>query len=434
MSARILVLVGLALAASSCISKGDTNIGNREESSKNDDDKDEPDASVATEDTGDEDPTDETTADDDETTADDVSSDDQDDATDDAVTSNDDDATDDPTASDDDATDDTSSDDSTDETTSDDGATDETTSDDSTEPPGDPCDPDPCRNDGVCTEVDGDFECDCGDSGYIGKRCETAGYLEIAAGGANTCAIMADHSLKCWGADLPLTSPDDNKADEVFTKVTVGSGQACAIREDKTIKCFSSDSRITAPEGEFIDVGLGGGVTGCALDTAGKILCWGDERLNTHPTEDGFERIDVSGAHACALKPDGEVSCWLAMLGNDPDLSGLFKSIELNPNPVAACGIDLDGRIVCAGLDGAPEIDTDGEYLQVAMTWYAVCGLSAESHRVTCWNLPPSANSVNPAPPKLFDQIACGADHCCALRDHEVECWGSNLSGLSPMD
>jgi hypothetical protein len=422
LSARILVLVGLALAASSCISKGDTNIGNREESSKNDDDKDEPDASVATEDTGDDDPTtDETTSDDDESTADDVSSDDQDDAvTDDATTSNDDDATDDPTASDD----------STDETSSDD-STDETTGDETTEPPADPCDPDPCRNDGVCTEVDGDFECDCGDSGYIGKRCEKPGYLELAAGGASTCALMADHSVKCWGADAM-------SLEGTFTKVTVGAGQICAIRDDKTLQCFGGnlepDPEAIIPDGEFIDVGLSGQTLGCALDTAGKILCWGDERLSEPPEDEGFEHIDVSGAHACALKPNGEVACWHGTLSNDPDLSGLFKSIELNPNTVAACGIDLDDHVVCAGLGDAPEIDTEGKYLQVAMTWYAVCGLSAETHRVSCWNLPSLASSVSSPPPKLFDQIACGADHCCALRNHEVECWGSNPSGLSPMD
>ena len=41
-----------------------------------------------------------------------------------------------------------------------------------------PCDPNPCLNDGICTEVPGPFpntkgaECDCGDSGCSGTRCE----------------------------------------------------------------------------------------------------------------------------------------------------------------------------------------------------------------------------------------------------------------------
>ena len=31
----------------------------------------------------------------------------------------------------------------------------------------------PCQNDGVCSNSEGDYSCDCTDTGYNGTNCET---------------------------------------------------------------------------------------------------------------------------------------------------------------------------------------------------------------------------------------------------------------------
>ena len=42
-----------------------------------------------------------------------------------------------------------------------------------------PCSPNPCRHNGVCTEIDGEYTCNCEGTGYKGDNCQT-GFVQIA--------------------------------------------------------------------------------------------------------------------------------------------------------------------------------------------------------------------------------------------------------------
>ena len=97
----------------------------------------------------------------------------------------------------------------------------------------------------------------------------------ISAGGQHTCALLADKTIKCWGADWQgqlgsgsqntetVTNGSNTYTQEMsFTPVVVsgintaiavsaGESHTCALLEDKTVKCWGDNS-----QGQYGD-GLG---------------------------------------------------------------------------------------------------------------------------------------------------------------------------------
>ena len=75
------------------------------------------------------------------------------------------------------------------------------------------------------------------------------------------------------------------------------------------------------PDGDnFVKVAVGG-LSACALDTEGKITCWGDQSPNYNyppsgsafeglPTDGGYVDLDVQWRHGCAIKANGATRCW----------------------------------------------------------------------------------------------------------------------------
>ena len=75
---------------------------------------------------------------------------------------------------------------------------------------------------------------------------------QIAAGGEDTCVVMQDHTVSCWGAaedgqlgngvrfpydSSPVRVSNINNA----TEVSVGQGYACDVRADGRVSCWGSD-------------------------------------------------------------------------------------------------------------------------------------------------------------------------------------------------
>lgn len=140
---------------------------------------------------------------------------------------------------------------------------------------------------------------------------KVAGTFETAAvGGDHTCATKPEGSLWCWGYNLsgelgigyqsswenpfvstptPVTSPETLG----WLKVAAGLGQTCAIRENNTLWCWGSDDILSSgysiTSGDFIpkqvsrdrnliSVAVGGSehtAHGCVLNDRDKLFCWG---------------------------------------------------------------------------------------------------------------------------------------------------------------
>src|SRR6266545_4493388 len=128
----------------------------------------------------------------------------------------------------------------------------------------------------------------------------SSGVVEIAAGGAHTCAITVEGGVLCWGAGS-------------FGQL--GNGQ---------VKGSSTPASVSGLDSGVAAVSTGG-LHSCALTAEGGVLCWG---LNTSgqlgngtttnsPTPvgvaglgSGVAAIAAGGSHTCAHSSTGAVLCW----------------------------------------------------------------------------------------------------------------------------
>ncbi|MGB0726641.1 MAG: RCC1 domain-containing protein, partial [Candidatus Poseidoniaceae archaeon] len=128
--------------------------------------------------------------------------------------------------------------------------------------------------------------------------------IAVATGNAHTCAILDDGSLKCWGDDQygqlgngattgnqPSPVSVDLGTDRTAVAVTTGNRNTCAILDDGSVKCWGEDNQGQLGNGASytdqpspVSVDLGTGRTAVA--------------------------IDVFGYHTCAILDDASMKCW----------------------------------------------------------------------------------------------------------------------------
>jgi alpha-tubulin suppressor-like RCC1 family protein len=137
-------------------------------------------------------------------------------------------------------------------------------------------------------------------------------WVSLSAGGDNACAIRADGSLWCWGA---------NDAGQI------GDGTATTRLEPVRVGSASnwtqvSVSRLTYPNTNYDFVRETPAT--CALNKLGELWCWGENRAGrlgdgtstahyTPEPVDGsrdWSTVVLGARHACALKRDHTLWCW----------------------------------------------------------------------------------------------------------------------------
>lgn len=201
---------------------------------------------------------------------------------------------------------------------------------------------------------------------------------------------------------------------------------------------------------------------GCALDTAGRIYCWGGHRTRPAPKEGIDHAKDLlGGGPHCATFDSSTPKCW----GEDSfDLFGTGESYVSEPVEVEAmrdtsiialadhhvCTLDGQGVVRCWGSNGTGQLGVEGlessrrpvevKLPATADRVWVTHGMSCArlvGGSVHCWGgLPIAAagESVLPrAVPELegIEQLAGGFFHACALTSEgRVSCWGR---GMKPM-
>ena len=236
-------------------------------------------------------------------------------------------------------------------------------------------------------------------------RYVSGGVEAVAAGFNNTCTILSDSTVSCWG--IVLDGQD-------WTTPDLGLG----VSEPTPVPALSGVSKLAVQT-----------MVACALDDARTtVRCWGDGRdgkLGVGTEDDSATPVDVSTAnlpppvldlcaassHACALSGNpARVRCWGAptyIASATPATISLpfaEEIVDLECGFTSDCALLKDGTVACwgcrhLGLAGSPssECSTDPEY---------IVGIS---------------NAV---------QLAYRYQHACALLGSgEVRCWGENLFG-----
>ncbi|MCA1684031.1 MAG: chromosome condensation regulator, partial [Actinobacteria bacterium] len=161
--------------------------------------------------------------------------------------------------------------------------------------------------------------------------------VAISAGGAHTCAILDDQSVRCWGTPFagqlgygnintigasPTRTPDTTgpvKLGAPAVAISAGGAHTCAILDTGGVRCWGENLYGQLGYGNTTNLGD----NNATPDTAGPV------RLGSGRTAIA---ISAGDAHTCAVLDDGSVRCWgfgangrlgyptLDDLGNQPNI------------------------------------------------------------------------------------------------------------------
>jgi len=223
-----------------------------------------------------------------------------------------------------------------------------------------------------------------------------SGVKAISASASFTCALLADGSMKCWGANtngqlgngghgeaiIPVTVK--GLTEEVTAMATSKAGHVCAILKSGGLMCWgwnesgqlgngsTKESTLPSPVKGVSDVAVValGYVHTCVLERDGEAFCWGEGesgQLDDPAMKNSYIPVAVSGlpenpiqmaaggSHTCVLTDLGEISCWGAndwgQLGNGE----ITRQDLLSPVAMAggkAVSISAGGFFTCALMEG----------------------------------------------------------------------------------
>ena len=316
----------------------------------------------------------------------------------------------------------------------------------------------------------------------------------ISVGTNHTCALLDDGTVRCWGrgADGRLgygngTSIGDDEAPGSVGPVSLGLGRrataisaggahSCALLDDGTVRCWGrgtggrlgygngtsiGDDETPAAAGP-VDLGAGrtavavsaGGAHTCALLDDGTVRCWGfggDGRLgygdrktigdnetpgSVGPIDLGTGRkakaIAAGDYHTCALLDDGTVRCWGFGIYGELG-SGSTANIGDDESPASVPTVDLGaGRTAKAITAGGPHTCALLDDGTVRCWGFGIYGqLGYADVRDIGDNEPPgSVGPVDLGAGRRAVAVSAGGEHTCArLDDGSVRCWGYGGNG-----
>ncbi len=341
----------------------------------------------------------------------------------------------------------------------------------------------------------------------------TSGVAAISASNLHTCALTVGGGVKCWGGNYLAGLGDGTFLDRLTpvdvlgltsgaTAIAAGYAQSCALLSSGAVKCWGWNQFGGVGDGTTLHrpapVDVSSLTTGavaisaalyhaCAVTDVGGVKCWGDNyyaQLGIDeygaPMEAQSIPVDVSGlgggvaaidggaVHACALTNVGGVKCWgandIGALGDGTTLTRLTPAdvsgfagdaMALSTGIFHTCAVTTGGGAKCWGSNYASQLG-DGTTtdratpVDVSGLTSGVADISAGYHLLTCaltslggvkcWGQNDyGIGDGTPGSPVPVDvsglasglaDVAVGAEHACALTSGGgVKCWGRNSFG-----
>ena len=288
---------------------------------------------------------------------------------------------------------------------------------------------------------------------------------QVAAGGAETCAVLDGGAVDCWGAGAGV-APAAVSGVSGAVSVSVGGDHACALLGSGGVECWGANGAgqlgSAAPVAgvrNAVAVAAGAQHT-CALIAGGSVECWGANGYGQLGTGTSVGPQSCAGA-ACSRAPltVAGVSGAVAIAAGDDDTCAILAGgavdcwgynfagelgIGTSSGPVVCSGGEWCSprAIAVAGLSGASSISAGGDHTCVIAAggriscWgynsYGQLGDGQSGGPQTCyWRLVRCAKTpVASGGPGRVVAVAAGGDHTCALlAGGRSSCWGADWFG-----
>jgi alpha-tubulin suppressor-like RCC1 family protein len=348
------------------------------------------------------------------------------------------------------------------------------------------CEPNPCRNGGVCSEVNNSYSCDCAGTGFTGTTCTTASD-ECAMPticGQGTCRDrLDDDGYSCTCPDGSIDLDQTGTTCVGVAQISAGFNHTCVITSSQTLHCWGSNRY-----GQF---GLG---------QTGTTAYYPDENSQTIRTPlrlrtvtgvvgavTGWNKVAVGQNHTCAVRSTGgateQLYCWgdnaSSQVGGDTSPQTYAASPRLLDNTRTwtalsagdshTCGI-ASGALYCWGNNNRGQLGDGttanhnfslGTAVSVpagSSSWTSVAGGTGHTCATTntqttyCWgkntgvpastitgqigNGAPDGTALVPDPtrvtlldPQGFTAVATDTTHSCGLSGTSTYCWGQGNLG-----
>jgi hypothetical protein len=220
-------------------------------------------------------------------------------------------------------------------------------------------------------------------SNYVSEAVGTTlgSVVDIAAGYNHTCALTADGTVHCWGANgfgqLGINSAIDNRlAGQVQTStgvltnvigIAAGANMSCAFRDDLSLWCWGDNG-----QGQ-----LGTGSSGAPQLTAVKTL------MKIPDRNQQYVPLAFSGSHTCGLPMVDAVMNWTAAKGAS---SYTYKILDLAG--VQVCEPGSTSQLSAAFAHNCTNF-MPGPTYQAVLTPNGVSGLSSSTMNFQLSMTPP---------------------------------------------
>ncbi|MGE0788774.1 MAG: RCC1 domain-containing protein [Sandaracinaceae bacterium] len=238
-----------------------------------------------------------------------------------------------------------------------------------------------------------------------------ATWSRVTVNARHACATTTAGDAYCWGRALegqigifepPTTPPltvDTPTRVASFMDVSVGANHTCAITSAGNLRCWGANGdgqagqdRSTTPN-VFSPTSLGGGRyasldagdnQACAIDDAGSMRCWGDnrdDRLGIGPgrgadvssptpvmTSELFAHVSAGGLHQCGVTLEGHLYCWGLNLNGQLGVGDATTHVEptevlpsggwasVSAGRFHTCAVRVDGTVYCWGRGMAGQL------------------------------------------------------------------------------
>jgi alpha-tubulin suppressor-like RCC1 family protein len=235
----------------------------------------------------------------------------------------------------------------------------------------------------------------------------TTGVASVATGGQNSCAVMTDGTLKCWGSNangqLGDGSTTNSNAPKTIAgaadvkKVAIGNQHICYLTNAGSVMCAGQNFQAQFGNGNRTSttafVAAGGGTSGSGLT--------------------GVNDINATSYLTCFLLNTGVTKCAGYDQYGDMGTGSVTSAINSTPQTADVSAASISGSI--------------GHQCAVTTSGGAKCwgqGTTGKLGTNSTANSGMPTNVVGLTSDVL--QTATGTNHSCALTKTGVKCWGIN--------